>query len=223
MSALYSILVTLDCYCFVLLLLLLFCLFWDLFYFIHLAFRTHVSSCIRDILIIPNPFYYFWGVTILIGILLFIFFPFIYFERQPWKNVSNSIISIYQDKINKLSHYHYKYIKRRTEDACTIITHYRLWKECELYESQNKSHHMLWFLFEEVVRRLPNWREDAPLYISCYDYNHYSKKDISSIDLKKLLVWHWFIHSHGHIFSIRTALRHYLFNNKWWSKEPDTK
>jgi hypothetical protein len=35
----------LDCYCFVL--LLLFCLFWDLSYFIHLAFRTHVSSCVR--------------------------------------------------------------------------------------------------------------------------------------------------------------------------------
>jgi hypothetical protein len=28
--------------------LLLFCLFWDLFYFINLAFRTHVSSCVRD-------------------------------------------------------------------------------------------------------------------------------------------------------------------------------
>jgi hypothetical protein len=32
-------------YCFV---LLLFCLFWGLSYFIHLAFRTHVSSCVRD-------------------------------------------------------------------------------------------------------------------------------------------------------------------------------
>jgi hypothetical protein len=35
----------LDCYCFVL--LLLFCLFGDLSYFIHLTFRTHVSSCAR--------------------------------------------------------------------------------------------------------------------------------------------------------------------------------
>jgi hypothetical protein len=33
-------------YCFVL--LLLFYLFWYLSYFIHLTFRTHVSSCVRN-------------------------------------------------------------------------------------------------------------------------------------------------------------------------------
>jgi hypothetical protein len=40
-----TLLYILDCYCFVL--LLLFCLFWDLSYFIHLTFRTHISSCVR--------------------------------------------------------------------------------------------------------------------------------------------------------------------------------
>jgi hypothetical protein len=41
-----------------------------LFYFIHLVFRTHVSSCVRSGIKHPNLNYLFWGVREIIILLL---------------------------------------------------------------------------------------------------------------------------------------------------------
>jgi hypothetical protein len=65
MSALYFILVTLDCYCFVL--LLLFCLFWDFLYFysFSLSYARLVVRTWRDLAPLIR-FIFFWGVTHLV-------------------------------------------------------------------------------------------------------------------------------------------------------------